>query len=188
MTDQGVRGAAAAAIGPKTIIRSEVESDVEAIFEVTRAAFEHHLHSDHSEPFIIDALRAGGALTVSLVAEVDGRVVGHVGFSPVVVSDGSEHWHALGPVSVAPGLQRRGIGTALIDGGLALLRSRGAKGCVLVGDPRYYGRFGFRTVPGLTAEGFPPHVFLALPFDEPAPHGTVTFHEGFSAKGEIPPR
>src|SRR3990172_2019973 len=123
------------------IIRNERESDVGVISEVTKEAFENHPHSNHTEQFIVDALRAANALTVSLVAEVDGKVVGHIAFSPVTISDGSQNWYGLGPISVLPECQKQGIGKSLIDEGLSLLKALGAKGCVLVGEPKYYERF-----------------------------------------------
>jgi putative acetyltransferase len=108
--------------------------------------------SNQTEQFIIKALRAAGALTLSLVADIDGRVVGHVAFSPVLMSDGTTGWYGLGPVSVLPEYQKQGIGKALIN-------------------------------EGLTLQGVPQEVFLALPFGETVPHGTATFHEGFWATG-----
>ena len=103
----------------KMIIRNEIESDAQAIAEITQTAFATCPYGDHTEQFIINALRAAGALTVSLVAEIDRNVVGHVAFSPVTISDGNPHWYGLGPVSVLPQHQRQGIGTALIREGLA---------------------------------------------------------------------
>jgi len=164
------------------IIRNETESDIKAIAEVTEIAFETLAISRHTEQFIIKALRAAGALTVSLVAEVDGKVVGHVAFSPVTISDGSPDWYGLGPVSVLPEHQRQGIGTALINEGLSRLKARGGKGCVLVGPPEYYQRFGFRNLPALTLEGVPQQYFLALPFGEETPRGIVVFHSAFCAQ------
>lgn len=164
-------------------IRNEQAGDVEAIATVTKAAFANHPYSQQTESFIIDALRAAGALTVSLVAEVEGAVVGHIAFSPLTISDGSRDWYALGPVSVLPAFQRQGIGSALIQQGLAILKSAGAQGCVLVGRPEYYQRFGFRHVPDLVMEGVPPEVLLALPFGEHTACGTVIHHEAFSATG-----
>jgi putative acetyltransferase len=120
------------------IIRNELESDFEAISAVTKAAFANHPHSNQTEQFIVNALRAANALAVSLVAEVDGKVVGHIAFSPVTISDGSQNWYGLGPVSVLPGFRKQGIGKFLIHEGLSLLKALGAKGCVLVGDPKYY--------------------------------------------------
>jgi putative acetyltransferase len=164
------------------IIRNEMESDVKAIAEVTEAAFEKCPYGHHTEQFIINALRAAGALPVSLVAQIDRNVVGHVAFSPVTISDGNPHWYGLGPVSVLPKHQRQGIGTALIHEGLSLLKARGAQGCVLVGDPAYYKRFGFRNLPVLTLEGVPQEYFLALPFGEEPARGAVVFHNAFSAR------
>lgn len=164
------------------IIRNEKSSDTEAITEVTAAAFKTLAISDHTEQFIINALRAANALTVSLVAEMDGQVVGHIAFSPVTISDGASDWYGLGPVSVLPEHQRKGIGKALIEEGLSRLKAMNARGCCLVGHPDYYKRFGFRNIPELVYEGVPPEVFFALPFTENVPKGMVFFHEGFSAK------
>ena len=130
-----------------------------------------------------NALRASNALTLSLVAEIDGRVVGHIAFPPVTISDGSLDWYGLGPVSVLPEYHRQGIGKSLIQEGLSSLKALGGQGCVLVGDPNYYKRFGFRNLPELIHEGIPQEVFLALPFNDRVPHGIVVFHEGFSANG-----
>jgi putative acetyltransferase len=165
------------------IIRNEMESDIEAIAEVTKTAFATCPYGEHTEQFIINALRAAGALTVSLVAQVGPDMAGHVAFSPVTISDGSPDWYGLGPVSVLPQYQKRGIGTALIRAGLSLLKARGGKGCVLVGPPAYYQRFGFRNLPALTLEGAPQEVFLALPFEDQTPRGVVAFHSAFLAHG-----
>jgi len=161
------------------LIRNEKESDINAIYDVTVAAFKDHPYSHQTEQFIVNALRVDGALSLSLVAEVDGKVVGHVAFSPVSISDGSEGWYGLGPVSVLPELQRQGIGKALINEGLTRLKLLGAMGCILVGDPGYYTRFGFKNLPDLIYEGIPQEVFLALPFGNEKGKGTVTFHPGF---------
>jgi len=163
------------------IIRSEKSTDIDAITEVTVAAFKNHPISKQTEQFIVKALRDAGALAVSLVAEVEGKVVGHIAFSPVTISDGSNNWYGLGPISVLPACQRRGIGKALIHEGVSLLKARGGKGCALVGDPGYYKRFGFKNIPALIYEGVPQEFFLALPFDDNTAHGTVVFHKGFSA-------
>jgi putative acetyltransferase len=118
------------------IIRSEKNSDIEAISEITVAAFVNHPHGDHTEQLIINALRNANALAVSLVAEIGGRVVGHLAFSPVSMSGHSRDWYGLGPVSVLPDYQKQGIGKSLIRAGLDMLRRSDAKGCVLVGDPQ----------------------------------------------------
>ncbi len=165
------------------VIRSEIESDVQAISEVTRAAFGNHPYSHQTEEFIVKALRDANALTISLVAVAGNRVVGHIAFSPVTISDGSPGWYGLGPISVLPELQRQGIGKSLLREGLSLLKSMGARGCVLVGDPGYYERFGFRSPRDIVIDGVPQENVLALPFGESKARGAVTFHEGFSANG-----
>jgi putative acetyltransferase len=162
-------------------IRGETDADLGAITDVTVAAFETLKVSDQTEQFVIAALRAAGALAVSLVAEMDGRVVGHIAFSPVVISDGTGGWYGLGPLSVLPEYQRQGIGQALMQEGLSRLRDLGAQGCCLVGHPEYYVKFGFENTTELMFEGVPPEVFFALALDGHVPHGTVTFHQAFMA-------
>jgi putative acetyltransferase len=171
-------------VNPKIVIRCETDADVGAISDVTVSAFKTLEISNHTEQFIIAELRAAKALTISLVAEVDGRVVGHIAFSPVTISDGTRNWYGLGPVSVLPAYHRKGIGKALIFEGLSKLKDLNAQGCCLVGHPEYYRRFGFRNRPGFVHEGVPQEVFLALSFDGHTPQGTVTFHEGFQANGQ----
>ncbi len=165
------------------LVRNENKNDIAAISEVTAAAFETLEISDHTEQFIVEALRSAGVLTISLVAEVDGRVVGHIAFSPVTMSDGTRDWYGLGPVSVLPEYQRMGIGKALIGEGLSRLKALGARGCCLVGHPEYYRKFGFENPTGLGLEGVPAEVFFVLSFDGCVPQGSVTFHEGFMADG-----
>lgn len=166
---------------PNIIIRPENEADVRAITEVTVSAFKTLAISNHTEQFIIVALRAAKALAVSLVAEADHRVVGHIAFSPVSISDDTQNWYGLGPVSVLPAYQRQGIGNALIKEGLSRLKNMNAHGCCLVGHPEYYKIFGFKNISGLIVEGVPQEVFFALSFDGQTPQGIVTFHEGFRA-------
>lgn len=168
---------------PQIIIRSEIESDIDTIREVTVAAFAGLAISNHTEQFIIEALRSASALVVSLVAAIDGCVVGHIAFSPLTISDGTPSWYGLGPVSVLPAYQRRGIGTALIREGLSRVKDMNARGCCVVGHPGYYTRLGFESVAGLGVEGVPPEVFFALSFDGHYPQGTVSFHEAFKADG-----
>jgi len=169
---------------PDVVIRDETDADIGAITEVTIAAFETLQVSNHTEQFIIEALRAHKALTVSLVAELDGRIIGHIAFSPVTISDGTRSWYGLGPVSVSPEYQRKGVGKALIQEGLSRLKNMNARGCCVVGHPEYYRKFGFRNVPGLVVEGVPQEVFFALSFGGHTPEGTVAFHEGFKADGQ----
>jgi putative acetyltransferase len=171
-------------MNPKIVIRSETDADVSAITEVTVAAFKTLEISNHTEQFIITALRVAKALTLSLVAEVDGRVIGHIAFSPLTISDGTRNWYGLGPVSVLPEYQRQGIGKTLIWEGLSRLKDMNAQGCCLVGHPDYYRKFGFKNMPGLVYEGVPQEVFFALSFYGRTPQGTVTFHDGFKADGQ----
>jgi putative acetyltransferase len=157
---------------------------VSAITEVTVAAFKTLEISNHTEQFIIAALRVAKALTISLVAEVEGRVIGHIDFSPLTISDGTRNWYGLGPVSVLPEYHRQGIGKALIREGLSRLKEMNAQGCCLVGHPHYYRKFGFKNMPGLVHEGVPQEVFFALSLDGHTPRGNVTFHKGFEANGQ----
>lgn len=167
----------------KIAIRSETDADVSAVSEVTVAAFKTLDVSNHTEQFVVEALRAANALTISLVAELEGHVIGHIAFSPVTMSDGTQSWYGLGPVSVLPERQRQGVGKALIQEGLSRLRAMNAQGCCLVGHPDYYRKFGFMNTSELVLEGVPPEVFFVLPFGGRIPHGTVTFHDGFKATG-----
>jgi putative acetyltransferase len=163
-------------------IRPEAPSDEDAIEQVTRRAFLSHPYSHQTEHLIIRALRADHALSVSLVAEDSGRILGHIALSPVAIADGVTDWYGLGPISVEPDWQRRGIGRALMERCLAELRKVGAKGCVLVGDPAFYNRFGFANDPELVLEGVPQEFFLSLPLGTSSAHGNVHFHPGFQAK------
>lgn len=161
------------------ITRSEKPSDIETIAKVTKAAFEDDLFRQQTEHLVIHDLRADGALTISLVTEIDGRVVGHIAFSPVTISDGTMNWHGLGPVSVLPGYQGHRIGTALVSRGLAMLQSMKSEGIVLVGLPTYFNRFGFGNHPQLIHEGTPQEIFLAKSLVGRVPSGTVEFHQSF---------
>jgi putative acetyltransferase len=164
------------------IIRKERSTDLESITKVTIEAFKNHPISRQTEHFIVNALRSADALIISLVAEINGPIVGHIAFSPITISDGTAEWYGLGPVSVLPEYQRQGIGKALINNGLSLLKNMGAQGCALVGPPEYYKKFGFKNYPEMIHEGIPQEVFLTLPFTEKVPKGIVVFHEGFKAE------
>lgn len=163
------------------LIRSEDDGDHSAIAEVTARAFASVEHSDQTEPEIIERLRADDALTISLVAIENDILIGHVAFSPVTIDEAHDGWFGLGPVSVEPGHQATGIGSALIRTGLEQLRSRGAAGCVVLGDPAYYCRFGFQRDDGLRYEGAPPEYFMRLNFaaDE-TPTGRVDYASAFT--------
>ena len=165
----------------KIEIRRESAADVAAIEAVTAAAFLHAPHTSHTEHRIVAGLRAAGQLAMSLVADLDGAVIGHVAVSPVSISDGTVGWYGLGPISVAPQYQRQGVGSQLMREGLRILRERGAAGCVVLGEPQYYGRFGFRVDPDLTLPGVPPEYFQAIAFGASRPRGVVSYHSAFDA-------
>ncbi|MBB4867899.1 putative acetyltransferase [Pseudomonas nitritireducens] len=162
-------------------IRPERPADAGIIRQVIEAAFAVAEHSDGTEGAIVDALRAAGALSVSLVATVADQVVGHVAFSPITLDGADLGWFGLGPVSVRPDLHGQGIGAALIRAGLAQLKAQGARGCVVLGDPRYYPRFGFAVDPAIQYEGVPPEYFMALSLDGSRATGMVAYHTAFSA-------
>ncbi len=163
-------------------IRKEGPSDAAAIEAVTVAAFKHAAHTEHTEQFIVRDLRRSGALSVSLVAEDNGVVVGHVAVSPVTISDGATGWYGLGPISVRPLHQGCGVGTQLVEHALTELRSLGSAGCVVLGDPGYYSRFGFVAERSLVLPGMPPEYFQAVSFMGSLPDGTVSYHDAFAAK------
>ena len=164
------------------IIRPEQAEDIQSIYDVTAAAFLNAPHSDHTEQYIVAALRESHALTFSFVAEDEGDIVGHVAISPVIISDGSEKWYGLGPISVLPRCQGKGIGSQLMTAAIEGLNSIGANGCVLLGDPSYYQRFGFCACAGLALPGVPAEYFQALLIQGELPQGEVSYHKSCAAK------
>lgn len=133
--------------------------------------------STGTEAGIVEALRRDGALALSLVAESDGEVIGYLAASTarVGMEDG---WGLIGPLAVLPSRHRQGVGMALMTEALHRLRATG-RGAALVGDPGYYGRFGFRTFHGLTVTGCPQEAVQALPFDNIEPFGELIHHPAF---------
>lgn len=168
------------------IIREELDQEAEAIRQLTDRAFAGARFSSGTEGAIVDALRRSGRLALSLVASEGGLPVGHVAFSPVRIGegddDGAAGWFALGPISVAPDRQRRGIGAALIREGLQRLRAQGAAGVVLLGEAAYYGRFGFAADPAVHYPDAPAEYLLTLPLNGPAARGIVCFDPAFNAR------
>jgi putative acetyltransferase len=158
-------------------VRDEQPGDVADVRAVNDAAFDQPL-----EGHIVDELRRHGAVRLSLVAEIDGRIAGHILFSPVTCA-GAEGF-ALGPMAVTPTHQRRGVGGALIAAALARLRAAGCPFVVVLGHHHYYTRFGF--VPasrhGLRCEwDVPDEAFMVQVLDPavtPAP-GLVRYRPEF---------
>ena len=162
------------------ILRDEQGGDEDAISTLITAAFLGTDHSDGSEAAIVERLRADRTLALSLVAEAnDGTLIGHLALSPVTISDGMQRWYGLGPIAVTPDRQRQRIGTALIHEAFARMEAAGARGCVVLGDPTYYGRFGFTHDPVLTYPGAPPEFFQRIVFTGDAPAGEVRYAAAF---------
>ncbi len=146
-------------------IRVEQPGDAAGIRDVNQRAF-----NQPTEAAIVDELRRTCPERLSLVAEEDG-IVGHILFSPAVVDVAGRRVVGMGlaPMAVAPGRQREGIGTALVERGLAMLRERGCPFVIVLGHPGYYPRFGFEpaSARGLSPqwEGIPDEAFMVLALD-----------------------
>lgn len=162
-------------------IRPETPSDVFAIGVVVDAAFRHMPMSDHSEGVLIERLRRDGALSLSLVALIDEAIVGHIAFSHVMIDRQAGQWFGLGPLAVEPRFQRRHIGSALVNAGLDWLVTQAAAGCVVLGEPQYYGRFGFQHDPALTYCGQRHRYFQSRLLAGPAARGDVSYNSAFSS-------
>ena len=160
-------------------IRTERAGDEAAIHALTEAAFRDMPFSSGDEQHLVDKLRADGDLSLSLVEEQDAYIVGHIAFSPVIISDDSRGWFGLGPVSVAPQLQGQGIGSAMIREGIARMQAAGARGIVLLGSTEYYPRFGFEHDPQLRFPGPPAEYFQRLVLEGEPPSGEVRYAAAF---------
>jgi putative acetyltransferase len=148
-------------------IREERPDDVEAIHDVNKRAF-----GQDQEGNIVDALRSNGAALLSLVATLDGRVVGHIMYSPITVGDVTGA--ALGPMAVLPERQREGIGSKLIEAGTRKLKDAGYPFIIVLGHASYYPRFGFKPASsfGIKCEwDVPADVFMLLVLDPAKMHG-----------------
>lgn len=161
-------------------VRGAIATDQVAIDWVLQTAFAHHPYSDHREHRQVQELRRLGVLTLELVAVHRGAIAGYGAFSRVRLAGAPGPWYGLAPLGVAPPHQRRGLGTQLVKTGLAQLQQRGALGCIVLGDPRYYGRFGFRPWGGLTYGLAPPNTVMAVALGAAVPRGAVTFHPAFA--------
>jgi putative acetyltransferase len=161
-------------------VRPEREGDEQGIASVITAAFAGAEHSQGNEAEIVRRLRAERELEASYVAATPaGEIVGHVAFSPVLVDGRDRGWYGLGPLAVLPEWQRRGIGAALVEAGLERLRRIDAAGCVVLGNPAYYGRFGFASDPTLSYPGPPPEYFQRLVLEGDPASGTVEYSRAF---------
>lgn len=160
-------------------IMPEKSGDEQAIHDVTAVAFEPMSYSSGTEASIINQLRKDGDLTISLVALKAGEIIGHVAFSPVTVAGVNNGWIGLGPVSVHPDFQGRGVGSKLINQGLSQLKSDGAQGCALIGDPNYYNRFGFKSDGNLSYGEVPSRNVQWLLFGDAVAKGELKFSPAF---------
>lgn len=163
-------------------LRNEQIRDIEQICKLTQTAFAHAEHTSHTEHLIVNALRDAQQLTISLVTELDHEIIAHAAISPITISSGVQDWYGLGPVSVAPQYQQQGIGKQLIQHALQQLKALGGAGCVVLGEPDYYAKFGFIPQPTLVLEGVPAEYFQALSFFQQIPDGIVKYHVAFEAK------
>jgi len=160
-------------------IRPELPDDIPKIRDLTIRAFARMPFSNGSEAPIIEKLRRDGDLTLSLVAEIDNDLVGHIAFSPVTIGNMAAQWFGLGPVSAEPARQKQGIGSALINAGLAHIKEIGARGCALIGDPAYYQRFGFKSTGDVTYGDVPAPYVQWLSFSDEDPAGAIQYAPAF---------
>ena len=161
-------------------IRPEQSGDERAIRALTDAAFRDMPHADGDEGELVERLRADGDLVLSLVAvNADEAIIGHVAFSPVTIEGVDGPWYQLAPVSVIPSGQNAGIGSQLIEAGIAELRQRGAHGFALVGNPAYYERFGFTREHGLSLDEAMDPFLQVLVLEGDTPSGRLTLAPAF---------
>jgi putative acetyltransferase len=160
-------------------IRAETRADFAGIYSLTKLAFTGMPYADGDEQDVIERLRASGSLVLSLVATINSDIVGHIAFSNASLSDDTTSWFALGPVSVLPKYQHRGVGSLLINTGLEKIEKRGALGCILTGNPEYYQRFGFKLAPDNVPENESELYFMVKTFTATVPHGIFCFDDAF---------
>lgn len=166
------------------LIREERPEDRADVRRVNEQAF-----GQPGEADLVDALRAAGAVTLSMVAAAGADVIGHILFSPVALTSATRTFAAvgLGPMAVLPAWQRRGVGAALVRAGLDGLRDRGHQIVVVLGHPAYYPRFGFRRASELGIRwehDAPDDAFMVRALTPPAlegVQGVVSYHPAFSA-------
>jgi len=159
------------------IIRSETGTPDEAaqLGALVTRAFKTLPVASGTEAEILARLRDEDALLVALVAEEAGELIGQVSASPATIG-GQGGWACIAPLSVEPDRHRQGVGTALMRAVLEALVAQGAAGAVLVGEPEYYGRFGFAADPQVSFPGVPGEYVLLHPFAGSEPRGEVRCH------------
>ena len=161
------------------MFRRETPADVDIIDDLTARAFARMTFSDGTEPLVIKRLRARDELALSLLAvDRTGRVLGHVAFSAVQIPKHTA-WFGLGPISVEPEHQRKGIGRALVREGIERLRKTGAQGIALIGNPAVYGPMGFVSHGRLTHGDLPLHLVQHLTLTGDDPEGELRFSPAF---------
>ena len=167
-------------------IRNETYNDIDAIRALNYSAFKDHpAHEPGAEPtehLIVDRLRDANALSLSLVAIDNDQVVGHLAISPVALEGSNQSWFGLGPVAVLPSLQSKGIGSKMIRSAINEVSGWDSGGLVVMGDPKYYGRFGFEQLQAIQSEGIPAEYFMALLMNDNNASGNVAYHSAFFAK------
>jgi putative acetyltransferase len=159
------------------ICRTERPGDGDDIDEVVCAAFGRDDEAD-----LVWALRELGAISLSQVAEYEGAIIGHLAMSPVLVNGEDLGWLGLAPVSVWPDCQQQGVASAMIREALDSANELDWAGVVVLGEPAFYRRFGFRPASELGLESAYPGVgdaFMALALKQPAPSGLVSYHPAF---------
>lgn len=169
------------------IIRKEQQADQKAVWRINAEAFE-----TQAEANLVDALRAAGDPLISLVAEEEGGIVGHIMFSRVTLSgcENSLDLMGLAPMAVVPERQNQGVGSALVEAGLAACRERGIEAVVVLGHPGFYPKFGFAPAVefGVKSEyDVPDEVFMIIELEEDAlkeKTGTIAYHAVFKRLGE----
>ena len=167
-----------------TKIRFEKPEDIAFIHSVNEQAF-----GRVSEAKLVDTLRLACTDHLSLVADDNGSIIGHLMFTPVVVTDGKQKTEGMGlaPMAVLPSRQRQGIGTQLVDSGLRILKEKGCPFVIVLGHPEYYPRFGFQAASGCNIktqwDGVPDEAFMILVMDHEAMlnvSGVATFRDEFN--------
>lgn len=170
------------------LIRDEHPDDISLISHIHYTAFQGHpAHAPGAEPVehrIVEQLRASNALTLTLVAEVDGEIAGHSALSPAALGQTRSGWFLFGPIGVLPRFQGRGIGSALVRETLRRMRDQRASGIVLVGDPGFYTRFGFANAAGLVYRGVPDQYVLAACLGDTIAQGEIIPHAAFNVLDE----